>query len=96
MGVVLLGLMGAAPNGWAVEVRTVLGMAHDNNLFEAPVDPQGGWINRVNHVSYVIVDGPNAHAVENAVWELKLAEWNTVEIRPIITLEEAMKTLAEA
>ncbi len=46
LGVVFLGALGMAENGRAAEVRAVLGMTHDSNLFEAPVDPQGGWVNR--------------------------------------------------
>ena len=32
--------------GWSAETRIEAGMVYDNNLFEAPVDPQSGWISR--------------------------------------------------
>ena len=53
LGVVLLGVIGDIQGGQAAEVHAVAGMAHDSNLFEAQVDPQGGWVNRL----YVFASG---------------------------------------
>ncbi|MEE9198745.1 MAG: DUF3303 family protein [Dehalococcoidia bacterium] len=57
---------------------------------------QGGWISRSNHTSYLLVEAPNAHAIEDTIWDLELAHWNTVAIHPVVTVEDAMKWLAEA
>ena len=56
---------------------------------------QGGWVNRSNHISYLVMDAPNAHAVEDTLCELELPHWNTVAINPVITVEEAITHLAE-
>jgi len=55
------------------------------------VEFKGGWTYPPGHVMYIVVDAPNAHAVSNVVTELRFFFWNTVEIQPIVTLEEAMK-----
>lgn len=47
-------VLGATVMGWflavgaagAAEVRAAAGMVYDDNMFEAPGDPQGGWISR--------------------------------------------------
>jgi len=36
------------------------------------------------------VDGPNAHAVDDATVDLGLALWNTATIYPVITFEQAV------
>ncbi len=48
---VLLVLLLAAEQGGAAEVRTVLGLAHDSNLYEAEASPQSGWVSRLYVVS---------------------------------------------
>ena len=55
------------------------------------VDFKGGWVNAPAHAMYIVADAPNAHAVSNFVAELRFFFWNTVEIQPVVTLEEAMK-----
>lgn len=57
---------------------------------------KGGWVSRANHTSYVLVDAPGAHDVEDVVWELELPHWNTVAIHPVVTVEDAMQRLAES
>ena len=57
---------------------------------------QGSWIHPSNHTSWVIMDAPHAHAVEQTVWELDLAKWNTIDIHPIVTMQEAMTNLLGA
>jgi len=37
-----------------------------------------------------LVDGPNAHAVDDAAVDLGLAVWNTSTIYPVITMDEAV------
>ena len=52
---------------------------------------KGAWTYPPGHVTYIVADAPNAHAVSNIVSELRFFHWNTVEIQPIMTLEEAME-----
>ena len=52
---------------------------------------QGAWVDAPAHLFYLLVDAPNAHAVNSLMAELKFFLWNTVDIHPIVTLEEAMK-----
>ena len=54
---------------------------------------QGGWVSRSAHVTFVVIDGPNAHAVDAAMIDLGLAVWNTSTIYPVITLQEAVDGL---
>ena len=39
-------------------------------------------------------DTPHAHAVNGLMTELKLFHWNTVDVHPIITMDEAMPLAA--
>ncbi|MFC1969402.1 DUF3303 domain-containing protein [Chloroflexota bacterium] len=55
------------------------------------VEYKGGWVNPPGHVFYIVAEAPNAHAISNFVTELRFFLWNTVDIQPIVTLEEAMK-----
>lgn len=57
---------------------------------------QGGWVSRSAHSVYVLIDAPNAHAIDDLAMDLELAHWNTVAINPVTTMEEAMQWLAEA
>ena len=52
---------------------------------------QGGWVDAPAHEMYILADAPNAHVVNNLMAELQFFLWNTVDIRPVVTLEEAMK-----
>ena len=56
---------------------------------------QGAWVNPPGHVSFVLVDAPNAHELSAMVMELGLPEWNTVTIHPVMTLQEAMAMAQE-
>ena len=55
---------------------------------------QSWWIDPPAHVFYIVVDAPNAHVVNSLMIELKLFLWNTVDIHPIITADEAMPLVA--
>ena len=55
---------------------------------------QGWWVDSPGHVFYVLADAPNAHAINSLAVELQLFEWNTVDIHPVITMEEAMPLAA--
>ena len=54
---------------------------------------QGGWVARSAHLTFIVIDAPNAHAVDEAMIDLGLAVWNTATIYPVITLEEAVQGL---
>jgi muconolactone delta-isomerase len=54
------------------------------------VTVQGAWVDAPGHVFYILADAPNAHAVNNLMTELQFFHWNTVDIHPIVTLEEAI------
>ena len=56
---------------------------------------QGGWVSKSAHLTFIVIDAPNAHAVDDAMVDLGLAVWNTASIYPVITLEEAVGGLPE-
>lgn len=56
---------------------------------------KGSWVDPPAHVFYFLVDAPNAHVVNQAMQELKFMLWNTVDVHPIMTLEEAMPLAAK-
>ena len=51
---------------------------------------QGGWISKGALLTFILVDAPNAHAVDDAAVDLGLAVWNTSTIYPVITMDEAV------
>ena len=56
---------------------------------------QGGWVSKSAHLTFLVIDGPNSHAVDDAMVDLGLAVWNTATIYPVITLDEAVGGLPE-
>ena len=56
---------------------------------------QGGWVSKSAHLTFILLDAPNAHAVDDAAVDLGLAVWNTNTIYPVITFEEAVGGLPE-
>jgi hypothetical protein len=58
------------------------------------IDIKGSWVDPPGHVFYVLADAPNAHDVNRLMAEEKLFHWNTVDIHPIITTEEAASLAA--
>tara|TARA_Y100000294_G_C8331012_1_gene246727 strand:+ start:226 stop:525 length:300 start_codon:yes stop_codon:yes gene_type:complete len=54
---------------------------------------QGAWANMLAHVQYFLVDAPNAQVVNQLAAELRLMEWNTVVVNPVITMDEAVGKL---
>ncbi|PKB80190.1 MAG: hypothetical protein BZY88_09430 [SAR202 cluster bacterium Io17-Chloro-G9] len=54
---------------------------------------QGGWVSKSAHVTFIVIDAPNAHALDDAMVDLGLAVWNTTTIYPVITLDEAVQGL---
>ena len=55
----------------------------------------GGWVSKSAHLTFIVIDAPNSHAVDDAMVDLGLAVWNTATIYPVITLEEAVGGLPE-
>jgi len=56
---------------------------------------QGGWVSKSAHQTFILIDGPNAHAVDDAIVDLGLAVWNTSTFYPVITLDEAVGGLPD-
>ncbi len=56
---------------------------------------QGGWVSKSAHLTFLVLDAPNAHAVDDAIVDLGLAVWNTATIYPLITLDEAVGGLPD-
>jgi hypothetical protein len=54
---------------------------------------RGGWVGKSSHLTWLLLDGPDAHAVDNAVIDMGLATWNRTKIYPIITMEEGIAGL---
>ena len=55
------------------------------------VTVQGAWVDPPAHVFYILADAPNAHVINKFTMDLQFALWNTIDIHPIMTLEEAMQ-----
>ena len=55
----------------------------------------GGWVSKSAHLTFIVIDAPNAHAVDDVMVDLGLAVWKTAAIYPAITLEEAVGGLLE-
>ncbi len=54
---------------------------------------QAGWVSKSAHVTFIVIDAPNAHAVDDAMVDLGLAVWNTATTYPVITIQEATEGL---
>ena len=56
---------------------------------------QGGWVSKSAHMTFLVFDAPDGHAVDNAIVDMGLAVWNTAAIYPVITLDEAVGGLPD-
>ena len=56
---------------------------------------QGAWVSKSAHLTFMVLDAPNAHALDDAMVDLGLAVWNTTTTYPVITLEEAVGGLPQ-
>lgn len=54
---------------------------------------KAGWVGKSSHLTFLLIDGPDAHAVDDAVVDLGFAVWNTADIYPVIPIEEAVEGL---
>ena len=68
-------------------------MEEVSNKFQCFV--KEAWVDPPAHTFYLVADAPNAHVINQVMQELKFMLWNTVDIHPIVTLEEAMGLAAE-
>ena len=50
---------------------------------------RGGWVGKSSHQTWLILEGPDGHSVDDAVIDMGLATWNRTDICPIITMAEA-------
>ena len=50
---------------------------------------KGGWVGKSSHQTFLVLDAPDAHAADSALVDLGLAVWNTADIFPVVTLEDA-------
>ena len=58
------------------------------------VKPQGVFVLGVTHKMVVIAEAPSAEAVRSLIMEGNLVQWNSVEIHPAWTMEEALKEVS--
>ncbi len=56
---------------------------------------RGGWVGKSSHMTFLLIDGPDAHAVDDAVVDLGFAVWNTADIYPVIGLDDAVEGLRQ-
>lgn len=56
---------------------------------------QGGWVSKSAHLTFLVIDAPNGHALDDAIIDMGLAVWNTATIYPVITLDEAVGGLPD-
>ena len=54
---------------------------------------QGAWANRASHTLYALMEGPNAHAVEEVLFKIRFPEWQTVRIDPVVDMGETIEDL---
>jgi hypothetical protein len=40
----------------------------------------------------MVLDAPNAHAVNQMMLELHFMDWNTIDVRPVIDMQQAAAT----
>jgi muconolactone delta-isomerase len=65
----------------------------ENTSKKHKIRVQGVWVDSPAHLTYMLMDAPDAHEINSLVMELRLPEWNTVEVRPILPLTEMMELL---
>jgi hypothetical protein len=51
----------------------------------------GNWANVAAHTIYMLVDANNAHDISKMAIELRLIEWNTVHINPVLPMADVAK-----
>jgi hypothetical protein len=59
----------------------------DQMLKEGSVTVVGRWADPPAHVSYMVLDAPNAHAISELMMESGLAAHTTTAIRPVMSMD---------
>jgi len=57
------------------------------------VTMKGSWVGMVAHTTFMLMDAPSGHAVQDFVSEVELHSWNTVVMYPVETFHEAMQKI---
>lgn len=55
----------------------------------------GSWSDMAGHAIYLVVDAPDAHAVNQLAADIRLMDWSTVDINPIVELTEAVDRIGK-
>ncbi len=84
-----------AVNATSRETALAGGPKMDEAMRNQGCTHHGTWVSRTGHVSFSVIDAPNAHAIENVAGGIGLATWNTMSIYPVVTVPEAMEQLAQ-
>jgi len=67
-------------------------MEHMNDVTKKlNIKVNGSWVDAPAHVIYMLVDANNAHDISRMAMELRLMEWNTVTINPVLPMAEVAK-----
>jgi hypothetical protein len=56
------------------------------------ISMQGSWVDMPGHTAFMVLDAPNAHVVNQMMMELHFMDWNTVDVRPVISMDQAAAT----
>jgi muconolactone delta-isomerase len=56
-------------------------------LAERGVSTVGRWADPPAHVNYLVLDAPNAHVIQDVLMESGMFEFNTAEVRPILSMD---------
>ena len=84
--------------GVALEIRDrvlLMGSTMTDVLQSHGCTLQGAWVSKSAHLTFMVLDAPNSHALDDALVDLGLAVWNTATTYPVITLEEAVAGLPQ-
>ncbi len=57
------------------------------------VTMKGAWTGMVAHTTFMLVDAPSGHAIQDFLAEIELHSWNTVVMYPVETLQEVMQKI---
>ena len=60
-----------------------------DTLAQRGCEYRGGWVGKSSHQTWLVLEGPDAHAVDDAVIDLGLATWNRAAIYPVVTMDAA-------
>lgn len=55
----------------------------------------GSWTNMPAHETYIVVDAPNAHVVNQFLMDIGIIDWNTTHVNPVVPFGEAASVAAE-